>query len=107
MLSPSGWIGAFRSAPFPISAGLAALAENKRASMLMVAAERLDEWRIADRGLQIEAVAANGATEIGQAPGTRGQMNADAKTVSRFDSPAGQSTGRDPRSAIIRIGLSA
>ncbi len=43
MLSQPGWLAAFRATRFLIADELHALAENKRGTMLMVAAERLEE----------------------------------------------------------------
>jgi ATP-dependent Lhr-like helicase len=45
LLSQPGWLGALREARYLIADELHALAENKRGSMLMVAAERLEELR--------------------------------------------------------------
>lgn len=54
LLSQPGWMPAFRDTRFLILDELHALAENKRGSMAVVAAERLEELRIADSGLRID-----------------------------------------------------
>jgi ATP-dependent Lhr-like helicase len=53
LLSQPAWMPALRTARFLIADELHALAENKRGALLMVAAERLEELRIADTGLRI------------------------------------------------------
>ncbi len=75
LLSQVGWLAPFRDTRFLIVDELHSLAENKRGTMTAVAAERLDELRIADRGLRIGESA--------------------------------ESAIRNPKSAIVRIGLSA
>ena len=54
LLSQPGWVPAFRETRFLILDELHSLAENKRGSLTMVAAERLEELRIADSGLRID-----------------------------------------------------
>ena len=79
MLSQPGWLAPFRDTRFLIADELHALAENKRGTMLMVAAERLEELPIGDFQLPI----------------------------SQTDPSGAQSTIANRQSKIIRIGLSA
>src|SRR4051812_46527237 len=53
MLSQPGWLGPFRDARFLIADELHALAENKRGTLLMVGAERLEEFPILDSRFSI------------------------------------------------------
>ena len=79
MLSQPGWLAPFRDTRFLIADELHALAENKRGTMLMVAAERMEELPIADFQLPI----------------------------SQTDASGSQSPISNRQSKIIRIGLSA
>ena len=82
LLSQPGWVPAFRSCRFFVADELHSLAENKRGSMAVIAAERLDEVSILDSRFSIFA------------------------NVAESDA-ASHSAIRNPQSKIIRIGLSA
>ena len=82
LLSQESWLAAFRQTRFFIVDELHALAESKRGSLLMVAAERLEE--------------------IVTQPRSALMVSADGKLISnRSDEPPA------PRPPLIRIGLSA
>ncbi|ACB76427.1 DEAD/DEAH box helicase [Opitutus terrae] len=87
MLSQPGWIAAFTSTRFLIADELHALAENKRGAMLAVAAERLEEFPIAER----------------RSP----NVPAPPPHVPGDPTASSQSAIENQKSKIIRIGLSA
>ena len=97
LVSQPSWTAAFRATRFLIIDELHALAENKRGSLLMVTAERLEELRSADCELRNEQAAPGGV-------GTReSSLHLREPGPSRSD----QSALANPQSAIIRVGLSA
>jgi ATP-dependent Lhr-like helicase len=81
LLSQPGWLGPFRATRFLIIDELHSLAENKRGSLALVAAERLEEFSILDSGFSISETH---APRVGA-----------------------QSKIENPKSKITRIGLSA
>jgi ATP-dependent Lhr-like helicase len=85
LLSQPGWLVPFRETRFLIADELHALAENKRGAMLMVAAERLEELRIADCEMRVQQ-----------------SLNDDSG-----EGAVRQSAIRNSQSAMVRVGLSA
>ncbi len=100
LLSQPGWLSAFRATRFLIADELHALAENKRGSMLMVAAERLEEIA----GIPQPNSDATDATPLASGSANGLQQAATEKPEPNPDLPTPISA-RPAR--LTRIGLSA
>lgn len=115
LLSQPGWVSAFRATRFFIADELHSLAENKRGSMAMVAAERLEELQNEHFGAAPEPAEAT----VGGASSSSPRMLRDSAAATpspETGAPSRRSDGHSapsapksalPRPSLVRIGLSA
>lgn len=107
LLSQPGWLPAFRATRFFIADELHSLAENKRGSLGVLAAERLEELRMADTGLR-NAPHESDPGEMARDGSSAGSAERDPRpTPDPPNTPSEPPGIRHPPAAIIRIGLSA
>jgi ATP-dependent Lhr-like helicase len=99
LLSQPSWVPAFRSTRFFIADELHSLAENKRGSMAVVAAERLEEFSISDFRFSIPS-SGQTTTKITTDASPQGADSGSA-------SDSKQSKIENQKSKIVRVGLSA
>ena len=122
LLSQPGWMPAFRSTRFFVADELHSLAENKRGSMAVVAAERIEEicgLPTADFGVPTQSMApragstptargGSAETALGlQTPATATVSDPEIRNPNSADSPIPQFGNLTPQFRLVRIGLSA
>jgi ATP-dependent helicase Lhr and Lhr-like helicase len=99
LLSQPSWVPAFQGIRFFIADELHSLAENKRGSMAAIAAERMEELRSGDFGLRNEIPSASPSESV--------TVQVAGAILPCTAAKEAKSTIRNPKSAIVRIGLSA
>jgi len=110
LLSQPNWVPAFRHTRFLILDELHALAESKRGSLLMVAAERLEE--VGGRKAEVRGQKSEIRSQRAEVGNQRSEAEEKARDDSNFPRPTSDlrpltSDFRPLTSALTRIGLSA